>query len=283
MSFIELNISLEMALIYAFVSLGLLISFRIIDFSDLTCDGSFVLGSCVCSVLITNNINPYVSSIAAFLAAALAGLITGLINIKFKITDILSGILVAFMLYSLNLKVMGGMPNISLLNKTTIFDNHNALVLLLLFFIVVFLLLLWLLNSDIGLALRAVGQNKRLAKNMGVVVSNMVILGLALSNGLIGLSGALFSQHQGFSDISQGVGTIIIGFAGLVIGEKLFNIHSAFALLLCALLGSIIYRLVIGFALHTDFLGIETQDLNLITGILVIIFMSLPKLGKKSC
>lgn len=276
MSFVELLAALEMGLIYSFVSVALVISFRIIDYSDLTCDGSFVLGASTSSILIFYGFNPWLALIIAVLSSSVSGLVTSLLQIKFKISDILSGILVAFMLYSINLKVLGGYPNISLLNKTTIFTNNNSLLILIFMVLIILMLFYLFLQSDMGLALRAVGQNKKLAQNLGIVISNMTILGLMLSNGLIGLSGALFSQHQGFCDISLGVGTIIIGFAGIVIGEKVISIKSSLNLVLLGVIGAIIYRLVIATALHVDIFGIETQDLNLITGILVIIFMNLP-------
>lgn len=276
MSFVELLAALEMGLIYSFVSVALVISFRIIDYSDLTCDGSFVLGASTSSILIFYGFNPWLALIIAVLSSSVSGLVTSLLQIKFKISDILSGILVAFMLYSINLKVLGGYPNISLLNKTTIFTSNNSLLILIFMVLLILMLFYLFLQSDIGLALRAVGQNKKLAQNLGIVISNMTILGLMLSNGLIGLSGALFSQHQGFCDISLGVGTIIIGFAGIVIGEKILSIKSSLSLVLLGVIGAIIYRLVIATALHVDIFGIETQDLNLITGILVIIFMNLP-------
>ena len=282
MSYAELIAALEMGLIYSFVSLALVISFRIIDYSDLTCDGSFVLGACVSSILIFYGCNPWLALAISFLTASCAGFLTAILQIRFKITDILSGILVAFMLYSINLKVLGGSPNISLLQKTTIFTQNNSLLVLGLMILVILTLFYAFLQSDIGLALRAVGQNKKLAQNVGIVISNMTILALMLSNGLIGLSGALFSQHQGFCDISQGVGTIIVGFAGIVIGEKILFIRSSLNLVLLGVLGAIVYRLVISIALHVDIFGIETQDLNLITGLLIIIFMNL-SVRKKPC
>jgi len=272
----EMMMSLEMGLIYGIVALGIYLTFRVIDFPDLTCDGSFVLGAAVSSILIKSDYNPWLSLLIALLAGGIAGFVTGLLYTKFKVTHLLSGILTGFMLYSINLHVMGGIPNITLINSHTIFSNMPIIVLILLS-VSICLLVSYFLMTDFGLALRSIGQNKRLAQNSGVNVTLMTILGLVLSNAIIALGGALFSQHQGFADVGSGIGTVIVGLASVMIGERIIPSKSISIQTINCLIGSIIYRLVISFALHSDSLGIATQDLNLITGLLVVGIMCIPK------
>jgi len=274
----ELLISLELGLIYGIAAMGIYLTFRIIDFADLTCDGSFVLGAAVSAVLIKAGFHPLIALLMSGIAGGCAGLCTGILNIYFKVGDILSGILVAYMLYSVNLKIMAGTPNIALIDINTLFTALNPLVVLMLLAIGAWLSISFILSTDFGLALRSLGQNKRLALNCGINLSKMTLLGLVLSNGLIGVSGSLFSQHQGFADISQGLGTIIIGFASVMIGEKLLPYRSVWITILSCLVGSIIYRIILALALHSEWLGLQTQDLNLITGILVVVTMWLPPL-----
>lgn len=287
MSLMEILMSVEMGLIYGIAAMGICLTFRIIDFPDLTCDGSFVLGAATAAVLIKSGYNPCIALLIAGLAGSIAGLCTGILHIYFKVTNLLSGILVAFMLYSVNLKVMHGTPNIALIDTATIFTDHNSLVILFITAILIWLLGSFILSTDFGLGLRSIGQNKRLALNCGVNISSMTLIGLALSNALVGLSGGLFAQHQGFADVSQGLGTVIIGLAAVMIGEKLFATRSIWLSLLSCLVGSILYRLIVAFALHSEWLGLETQDLNLITGIMVVAVMWMPplkiKTGKAAC
>ncbi|HLD95465.1 MAG TPA: hypothetical protein VI959_02355 [Alphaproteobacteria bacterium] len=278
----ELLMSLEMGLIYGIVGMGIYLTFKSIDFPDLTCDGSFVLGAASSCMLLKNGYSPWLSLIAAFFAGALAGAFTGFLHIKLKITNLLSGILVAFMLYSINLKVMAGSPNLSLLNKVTLFSDVSSLMVLILVSLGILGALGYLLTTDFGLALRSIGQNKRLGLNGGLKVGSLTVLGLMLSNAVIGFAGALFSQHQGFVDVSQGIGTVIVGLAAVMIGQRLLYSKSPWTDLLACLLGSIVYRLFISFALHSDVLGLKTQDLNLITGVLVVLVMILPTRGKKN-
>ena len=283
MSILELVTSFEMGLIYGIVAIGIYLTFRIIDFPDLTCDGSFVLGAAVSGILIKTGYNPYLALLISFLAGSLAGLCTGILNVKFKISNLLSGILVAFMLYSVNLKVMQNVPNIALINNDTIFTGNNPLMVLFMIAIVIWIISSFLLSTDIGLAFRSIGQNRRLALNMGVNVSLVTILVLMISNALIGLAGGLFAQIEGFADISVGLGTVIVGFAAVIIGEKILPFRQIWCQVLACLLGSILYRILVAFALNSQWLGIETQDLNLITGVLVIAIMVTPNFRRKSC
>lgn len=281
MSLSELIMSLELGLIYGIVGMGIYLTFRIIDFPDLTCDGSFVLGAAISSVLIKAGVDPFLSLVFALMGGALAGALTGILNSFFKVTDLLAGILVAFMLYSINLHVMNGTPNISLLMSPTIFITNN-LVVLGGIAVILIALFSYLLNTDLGLSIRAVGQNKRLCLNGGVNVKWMVILGVAMGNALIAMGGALFSQQQGFTDISAGIGTIIAGFAAVIIGERILPFRSMWIKLLSCIVGSIVYRIVTGLALHAEFLNLKSYDFNLIAGLLIIIIMAMPG-GKRRC
>lgn len=269
--------SIEIGLIYGIVAIGILLSFRMIDFPDLTCDGSFVSGAAASSVALKAGLSPWLALLIAFLAGGAAGFITSVLHHKFKVANLLAGILVAFMLYSINLKILGGVPNIALIDEPTIFSNTSPFLVLIFIVAIIFFVLSYLLTTDFGLALRSIGQNKKLALTFGISIPFFTYVGLILSNALIGLGGGLFSQHQGFVDVSQGVGTVIIGFAAVMIGEKLLPFRSMWITVIAAVSGSILYRLIIAFALHSEYLGLETQDLNLITGLLVIVIIMLPK------
>ena len=275
----ELIMSLEIGIIYGIIAMGIYLTFRIIDFPDLTCDGSFVLGCACSSMLIQAGFNPWIALFVASIAGGLAGLITGILHLKCKITSLLSGILTAFMLYSINLRIMGGIPNISLISFKTIFGD-NGLIIAGTIFLNLFLLIGYIFSTDFGLAIRSLGQNKKLAQNYGVNTTGFMIIAIMISNSFISLGGAIFSQYQGFADIASGVGTVIIGFASVIIGEYIFPFRSLWVKFLSCLFGSVIYRLFITLALHGDYFGIETQDLNLITGLMIIIMMTFFKRGK---
>ena len=273
----EIMMSLEIGLIYGIVAIGIYTTFRIIDFPDLTCDGSFVFGAAVSSILITSGYNPFFAMIAALIAGCIAGVATGILYTLLKITNLLSGILTSFMLYSVNLHVMGGFPNIALNQYKTIFYQTSEVGVLCFVALVTCLMIGYLFMTDFGLALLSIGQNKRLAQNSGVNIKMMTIVGLALSNSLIALGGALFSQSQGFVDIGSGVGTVIVGLASVMIGERILQRRNVFVKIISCLLGSVAYRILIGLALHSDVIGIQTSDLNLITGIMVIAIMYIPR------
>lgn len=276
MSMFELISCAELGIIFGIVAIGIYLTFRVIDFPDLTCDGSFVLGAAVAGMLIKAGCNPITALLLATIAGALAGLGTWAIHKYFKMTNLLAGILMAFMLYSINLKIMQGMPNIALIDLKTIFNYGNSLIVLSVLGCAIWALISFVLTTDFGLAMRSVGQNPRLAQNCGIAISSMTLVALMLSNALIACSGALFSQHQGFADISQGVGTIIVGLAAVIIGEKIFATRNIWINILSCIVGSIVYRILVAAALHSEWLGLETQDLNLITGILVVAIMALP-------
>lgn len=277
----EIMMSLEIGLIYGIVSIGIYFTFRVLDFPDLTCDGSFVLGAAISGILVKGGYNPWLALLISIMGGALTGFCTGILNTHFKVTELLSGILVAFMLYSINLHVMNGIPNIALIDAVTIFTGTKVPAVLSIICLILSALLSYLLMTDFGLALRTIGQNKRLAQNGGINVKTITIIGLALSNGLIALGGAMFSQHQGFADVGQGVGTVIVALASVMIGERILPYRSVISRIISCLVGSIIYRLFIGLALHSEVLGLETQDLNLITGLMVVGIMYMPR--ERSC
>lgn len=276
MSVFELISCIELGIIFGITAIGIYQTFRVIDFPDLTCDGSFVVGIACTAMALKTDINPWMALVYAMLCGALAGLGTGILHIYFKISKLLSGIMMAFMLYSINLRIMRGMPNIALIDVPTIFSNSNSIIILLTLGIASALLISCILQTDFGLAMRSIGHNKRLATNCGVEINKITIINLMLSNALIALSGALFCQQQGFADISQGVGMIIVGQAAIMLSEKIFATRIMWQAIFACILGSILYRIIIAVALHSEWLGLETQDLNLITGVFLISIMLLP-------
>lgn len=286
MSLYTLLGALEIGLIFSLVALGVYISFRLLRFPDLTADGSFPLGGAVAATLIGSGSDPFVATLAATLAGACAGLVTGWLNVRLKIMDLLSSILVMIALYSINLRIMGR-PNVPLITEPTVFsvlqpDTMPDYVLRPLLLIVVALLtklaLDWYFSTQSGLAMRATGSNARMARAQGVNTGMMVLGGMALSNALIGMAGALFAQTQGGSDISMGVGTIVIGLAAVIVGESLLPSRKLYLATLAVIVGAIVYRFFIALALNSDFIGLQAQDLNLVTAVLVTIALVVPKL-----
>jgi putative ABC transport system permease protein len=276
--------ALETGLIYGLVAFGIYISFRVLDFPDLTVDGSFPLGAAVSAVLIIHGWNPWIATGAAVLAGMAAGSVTALLNVKLKILNLLASILTMIALYSVNLRVMGR-PNVALLSEQTVLTPwydlglayHQVPVVLFLIVVLVALFLLWrFMKSETGLAMRATGANPRMARAQGIATGGMIVLGVALSNGLVGLAGALFAQSQGAADVTMGVGVIVIGLASLIGGEALITPSTVIRALLACVVGAIIYRLAIAFALNADVLGLQAQDLNLITAVLVTLAIVLP-------
>ena len=289
MSLIAFLGAIEIGLLYGLVAFGIFLSFRILKFPDLTVDGSFPLGAAVSASLIVTGINPILATLLAFFAGALAGALTAFLSVRLKILNLLSSILVMIALYSINLRIMGR-PNIALLDDVTIFtyfENDllsNIYLYPILFFIIIaifFIALKLFLTSQIGLAMRAAGQNEKMSSAQGVNVGIMVVLGLALSNALVALSGSLMAQSQGIADITSGVGIIVIGLASVIGGESLVNPKNIFRALIACLVGSIVYRFAIVAALNADFLGFNAQDLNLVTAILVTIAIVVPNFKTK--
>lgn len=281
MNLAELMITLELGLIYSFVAMGVYITFKVIDFQDLSCDGSFVFGACASVLAIKSGFSPMASLFVALTAGAFSGFLTAFLHLQLKIPPLLSGILVAFMLYSINLRVMGGIPNVIIEDKNSIFSLINPLTFLLVTAIGFALFGSYLLKTGFGLSLKAYGENKRLSKALGISDVLVTFFSLMGSNALIALGGALLSHHMGFSDISSGVGSIVIALASLMIGEAFFS--SKGYQLIGAIIGSLLFRLFIAFAMRTEWLFLEPYDLNLLTGVLILTLMSFSKKGKVAC
>lgn len=269
--------ALELGLLYALMAIGVYITFRILDFPDLTVDGSFTTGGAIAGLMISNGYNPLVASILAFIGGAIAGACTGILHTKGKINGLLSGILMMIALYSINLRIMGK-PNISLLGVKTLFSNIEPIALMPFIVIIIGGLLVWFLHTDLGLALRATGDNPRMIRSFGAHTDNTTILGLSLSNALVALSGALITQQSGFADISMGIGMIVIGLASVIIGEAIIGNKSVFRAVIAVVAGSIIYRIVVAFALRVEWL--DASDLKLITALIVIIALFLPSVQR---
>ncbi len=268
--------AVELGLIYAIVGLGIYLSFRVIQFSDLTADGSLTLGAAVCAIALTKGLGISMALILSILSSALAGVITGILNTRFKIMDLLSGILVMTALYSINLRVMGR-PNIPLFGERTLLDGAYNMAILSGAVGIISLFIICLLKTEWGLAVRSIGNSPRMSKACGVNVQKQTMWILGLSNGLIGLAGALLVQLQGFADISMGTGTVVIGFATVILGEKLMRTQGIIAGILGCILGAALFRVAIAFGLNATQLGLKSSDLNLITSGLVIAVMVLPR------
>ncbi len=277
--------ALETGFIFGLVALGVFLSFRVLDFPDLTVDGSFPLGAAVAATLIVAEVNPYLATFAACLAGAAAGMVTAWLNVRLHILHLLASILTMIALYSINLRIMDG-PNKALLGVSTLMtplDNLSTPYYMAyplafgLLAIIVALGLVWFLQSEIGLAMRATGANPRMAKANGVNTPRMILLGMALSNALVALAGALFAQSQGSADVTMGVGVIVIGLASVIGGEAVMPIRTLLLWVLACLVGSILYRMVVAFALNAEVLGLKAQDLNLITAVLVTLAIVAPQ------
>lgn len=284
MSTLALLGAIELGLIYGLVAIGVFLSFRVLSFPDLTVDGSFPLGAAVLATAVTSGLDPWLATLLASLAGALAGLVTAVLNVRFRILHLLASILTMIALYSINLRIMGR-PNIALLNEPTMLTPFESLglwpplvrplVLAGLVLIVTALLVRFLL-SEVGLAMRATGSNARMAEANGIATGAAICLGMALSNALVAVAGALFAQANGFADVTIGTGTIVVGLAAVIVGETLVPRATIAAMALGCLLGSIAYRLVVALALEADFLGLQASDLNLITALLVGVALVLP-------
>ncbi|KVE26944.1 ABC transporter permease [Burkholderia singularis] len=289
MSLFSLLGALEIGLVFSLVALGVLISFRILNFPDLTVDGSFPLGGAVAATLIAAGHDPFTSTLAAIFVGACAGFVTGWLNVRLKIMDLLASILMMIALYSVNLRIMGR-PNVPLITEPTLFtalqpdwlpDYVLRPALLFVVVVVAKLGLDWFFSSQLGLAMRATGANPRMARAQGIATGRATLAGMALSNALVALAGALFAQTQGGADISMGIGTIVIGLAAVIIGETLVPARRLVFTTFAVVLGAILYRFFIALALNSDFIGLKAQDLNLVTAVLVTLALVLPATRKK--
>jgi Branched-chain amino acid transport system / permease component. len=288
----------EMGLIFAIMALGVYLTFRVLDFPDLTVDGSFVTGAGTAAVMIHFGHSPYLALVCAFIAGFVAGMATGILHTKGKINNLLSGILMMIALYSINLRIMGlvdknviSKPNIPLLNRETLFTRLEAFPGIpgsdrwgILIFMAVLALLFkyftdYFLKTEVGLALRAVGDNPQMIRSFSANTDHLIILGVGLSNAYVAFSGALMAQYLEYSDINMGIGMIVVGLASVIIGEAIVGTKTIFRATLAVIIGSILYRMIISFALSRGFL--EASDQKLITAIIVILALIIPKgLGK---
>ena len=289
MSLFSMFGALEIGLIFSLVALGVFISFRLLRFPDLTVDGSFPLGGAVGALCISSGMDPFLATALAALAGACAGVLTAILNVHLKIMDLLASILMMTALYSINLRIMGK-PNIPLIMEPTVFtilepswliDYIARPVILIIVVILAKLALDAYFSTRQGLAIRATGSNPRMARAQGINTGAMIILGMAISNGLVGLAGALFAQSQGGADISMGIGTIVIGLAAVIVGESILPSRKLFLITLAVILGAIVYRFFIDLALNSYFIGMQAQDLNLITALLVTFALVIPLLKQR--
>lgn len=278
-------------LIWGLMALGVYLTFRIMDTSDLTVDGSLATGGAVCVMLIRAGLNSSLAVLCAFCAGAIAGLITALLHTKCKIPAILAGILTQLSLYSINLRIMGGKANqpvsvdkykllVSQRYVRTLSLVKNPLPFLIVLLVLVIIAIYWFFGTEKGCSMRATGNNPAMARAQGINTEANLILGFMISNALVALSGALLSQYQGAADINMGRGAIVIGLAAVIIGETIFkSVFKNFALLLTAVvIGSVIYYLVLQLTLQ---LGLNTNDLKLISAALVALFLAIPNIPKK--
>lgn len=277
--------SIGQGLLWALLGLGLYLTFRILNFADMTVEGTFPLGAAVAVANLAHGMSPYLATFLALIAGMSAGLVTGLLYTKGKIPILLAGILTMTAIYSINLRIMGG-SNISLIGKKTLLNNEflkslpqyfNSVVLGIIVVAIITIILVFFLNTDFGQAFIATGDNPKMAKSLGIHTDSMVIIGLMLSNGIVALCGALIAQNNGYADINMGIGTIVIALASIIIGEVAFGELTLNQRLVAVTLGSIIYRLILLVVLQ---LGFSANDLNLISSIVLAICMMLPQLEK---
>ena len=264
--------TLEQSFIFAIMVLGVYLSYKILDFPDMTVDGSFPLGGAVASAILIKGGNPILALVVATLCGAIAGLITGMIHVKLKVTNLLAGIIVMTGLYSVNLRIMGK-SNIPLFSVKHLFNgNMIPIVTLVILLILAKITIDYLLKTKFGFALKALGDNETLVISLGIDEKKLKIYGLMIANSFVALSGAILAQYQGFADVGMGTGTIITGLASIIIGEAIFKKRSFISMSMTVILGTIIYRTIIAMSLK---LGMNASDLKLITSILVagIIFL----------
>ena len=275
--------AVSQGVLWGIMALGIYLTYRILDVADLTVDGSFALGGCTCAALITAGMNPWLSLVVAVAAGMIAGFVTGMLHTKCAIPAILAGILTQIGLYSINLRIMGR-SNTPLLKTPTIFkslasmtglaQNWVSMIVGAIFVIVLIAVLYWFFGTEIGSAIRATGNNENMVRSLGMNTNTHKVMGLALSNGLVALSGALVTQSQGYADVKQGTGAIVIGLASIIIGEVIFGKKTSFGTKLASVvIGSIIYRIIVAVVLQ---MGLNTDDLKLLTALLVAAALTVP-------
>ena len=273
-------------LLWGILALGLYLSFRILNFPDMTVEGTFPFGAAVCVTALIHGASPLLATLFSFIAGMITGAVTGLLYTKGRIPILLAGILTMTGVYSVNLRILGK-ANVGLLNHATLLTNaffnklpanFPTIILGLIFAIVIVVLLSLFLNTDLGQAFIATGDNEKIARSLGINTDNMKILGLMVSNGLIGLAGGLLAQNGGYADVNMGIGTMVIGLAAIIIGEVVYGNLSLTGRLVAVVIGSIIYRLVLLLVLQ---LGFSTNDFKLISAIILAICLMLPLFQEK--
>ncbi len=283
--------ALEQGLAYGIAALGVFLTYRILQFPDLTVDGSFVTGAAVASILILDGTDPFLALAAATAAGALAGFVTGVLNTRFGVANLLAGVLTMIMLYSINLRIMGR-PNLSLLRAPTAMQAAErawaplgglaVLALCALFALAAKWALDVFLRTEVGFALRATGDSEPMVAAYGVNAKTVKVAGLALSNGLVGLSGALVAQYGGFADVGMGIGTIVTGLAAVILGGSILRSQRIGWMTSAVLVGSILYRLAVALALRYGYVaGFQASDLKLITAILVLVALVVPAIRER--
>lgn len=273
--------AVSQGIIWGIMGVGVFITFKVLDYADLTVDSSLCTGGAVSAMLIGLGMHPVLTLLFAMIAGMLAGAVTGLLHTKLEIPAILSGILTQLALYSVNLRIMGR-ANVSLLGQPTMITLLNiphAILIGALVAVVMIGVLYWFFGTEIGCAVRATGDNENMARAMGVNTDTMKVLGLTISNGMVGLAGALLAQYQGYSDVQSGRGAIVIGLASVIIGEVLIGKRANFAVRMASIIvGSIVYYVIISFVLQ---LGLSTTDLKLFSALVVAIALAIPSLRQK--
>ncbi|MGF1739092.1 ABC transporter permease [Photobacterium satsumensis] len=293
MSFFAFLGTLEIGLVYGLVALGVYLTFRILDFPDLSVDGSFPMGAAVAATAIIAGFNPWVATLLAIAAGGLCGLVTAFLAVRCGILHLLASILTMIAAFSINIRIMGS-PNLSLLGEDTLFTPFEMLafengldegIIRLAIVLALVVASAWfitrLLASDFGLGLRATGVNSRMVNAQGGNTDLYTYFGLALSNGLVGFSGALFAQTNSFADVTSGVGTIVVGLAAVILGQTLLPGRKIWVAVIAVILGSILYRLAVAFALSSGMFGLQASDLNLITALLVAVALIAPRMKGK--
>ncbi len=282
--------ALSQGLLWAILAIGVYLSYRFLNISDLTSEGSFTLGAAVCASSIVNGLSPIVSTLLALLAGSLAGLVTGVLHTKFKMPSLIAGILSMTGLYSINLRIMGK-ANIPLTNSSTLLtnlkdllglsrDRQAAIYLGIIVCVIVIALLVWFFNTEFGFSVVATGNNDKMIRANGVDSDKTIIAGLMLSNALIALSGSLVAQYNGYSDVTMGIGAIVVGLASVIIGEVLFRKSNRFVVCLTGvMIGSIIYRLIVTFVVNSNF--ISANDMKLFTAVVVAVAIIVANKGGK--
>lgn len=278
-------IALEIGLLYAVMALGVYVTYRVLDFPDLTVDGSFTTGAAVTAILIVSGVPFWMAIVAAVIAGLLSGVITGLLHVWGGINPLLAGIITQIALYSINLKIMGK-ANVPLLRATTLrstleqsglsMATWNSVAVIAVVVAIIGLLLYWFLGTAYGVALRATGDNELMARSQGINTGSTKIVGLALSNGLVALCGSILAQYNGYSDISMGIGLIVAGLASVIVGQAIIGMTNVWQAVLAAIVGSVLYRLIIQAALQA---GLDPNLTKLVSAVLVVVALLVPNAG----